>query len=226
MKYFDTNGDGSISYEEFVAGLREPMNERRLNVVKKAFASLDKTDSGKISISAISSAYDVNSHPRFLNGSFTRDQLLAEYLLYFESAKSGFVTVKDFIDHYAEVSMTYTHDDEFVRLIEKSWGLFEDEGAGVFKQQVDFITGALRLKLRTMANSSSEEFVLRNIFRDFDIDASGGLTPNEFSGIFHKLAISCDRKYISAIFKKFDTNGNGVIEFEEFANWMIYDAYK
>lgn len=83
MKYYDKNGDGSISYEEFVAGLREPLNERRLNIVKKAFASLDKTDSGRIPVSAINSTYDVHNHPRFLNGSYTREQLVAEFLLNF-----------------------------------------------------------------------------------------------------------------------------------------------
>ncbi len=226
MKYYDKNGDGSISYEEFVAGLREPLNERRLGIVKKAFASLDKNNSGKIPVSGINATYDVHAHPRFLNGSYTRGELVAEFLLNFESAKTGYVTLKEFIDHYSEVAMTYTHDDGFVNLVENSWCISEDEGAGVFKQQVEFIIGALRLKLRTMANESSEEFVLRNIFKDFDLDASGSLTINEFSGIFHKLAIACDRKYVSALFKKFDTNGNGVIEFEEFANWMIYDAYK
>jgi Ca2+-binding EF-hand superfamily protein len=45
-------------------------------------------------------------------------------------------------------------------------------------------------------------------------------------GILNKLGISCDRKYVSALFKKFDTNGNGLIEFEEFSNYIIYDAYK
>ena len=77
-----------------------------------------------------------------------------------------------------------------------------------------------------MANQSSEEFTLRNIFKDLDLDQSGSLTVNEFASIFHKLAISCERKYISALFKKFDINCNGLIEFDEFANWMIYNAYK
>lgn len=225
MKYYDTNGDGSISYEEFVGGLREPLNERRLGIVRKAFESLDKNNSGKIPVSGINMTYDVHAHPRFLNGSSTREQLVAEFLLNFETF-FGYVNLKEFVDHYSEVSMTYTHDDAFVSLVENSWCISEDEGAGVFKQQVEFIIGALRLKLRTMANDSSEEFVLRNIFKDFDLDASGSLTINEFSSIFHKLAIACERKYVSALFKKFDTNGNGVIEFEEFANWMIYDAYK
>ena len=50
MKYYDKSGDGKLSYEEFVNGLREPLNERRLSIVKKAFASLDKSNMGKISV--------------------------------------------------------------------------------------------------------------------------------------------------------------------------------
>jgi Ca2+-binding EF-hand superfamily protein len=226
MKYYDVNQDGTISLGEFIHGLREPFNGRRLNIVKKAFAALDKNNAGKIAISEVSATYDVHTHPRFINGSYTRDQLLAEFLLNFESAKTGFIVEKEFFEYYQDLSMTYTHDEAFVHLLENSWCLSEDEGAGVFKQQVDFITSALRLKLRTMANQSSEEFTLRNIFKDLDLDQSGSLTVNEFASIFHKLAISCERKYISALFKKFDTNCNGLIEFDEFANWMIYNAYK
>ena len=59
---------------------------------------------------------------------------MGEFLLNFESAKSGFVFLNDFIDHYSDVSMTYTHDDAFVNLVENSWCLSEDDGAGVFKQ--------------------------------------------------------------------------------------------
>jgi calcyphosin len=37
MKFFDSDGDGNISYEEFLKGLRDPLNERRLKIVEKAF---------------------------------------------------------------------------------------------------------------------------------------------------------------------------------------------
>jgi Ca2+-binding EF-hand superfamily protein len=33
MKYYDVNGDGVISYDEFVNGLREPLNERCAKIV-------------------------------------------------------------------------------------------------------------------------------------------------------------------------------------------------
>lgn len=53
MKYYDVDGDGNISYDEFLSGLRDELSERRLNMVKKAFMHLDKDGSGKITISDI-----------------------------------------------------------------------------------------------------------------------------------------------------------------------------
>jgi hypothetical protein len=50
MKYFDTNNDGNITYEEFLKGLRESMNERRMKLVDKAFNCMDKDHSGKITV--------------------------------------------------------------------------------------------------------------------------------------------------------------------------------
>jgi len=37
MKFYDIDGDGNITYEEFLRGLREPLTERRIKMVKKAF---------------------------------------------------------------------------------------------------------------------------------------------------------------------------------------------
>ena len=37
MRYYDIDGDGNVSYEEFINGLKEPLSERRLAMVKKAF---------------------------------------------------------------------------------------------------------------------------------------------------------------------------------------------
>lgn len=46
MKFYDINGDGKISFEEFLNGLREEMSDRRKGMVGKAFAMLDKDGSG------------------------------------------------------------------------------------------------------------------------------------------------------------------------------------
>lgn len=41
-----------------------------------------------------------------------------------------------------------------------------------------------------------------------------------------KLGISAERKYISSMIKFLDTNQTGMVEFEEFANFLLYDPYK
>ena len=41
-----------------------------------------------------------------------------------------------------------------------------------------------------------------------------------------KLSLSVERKYIMAMLNKLDTNGSGVLEFEEFTNMILYDPYK
>ena len=33
VKFYDVDGDGSISYEEFLSGLRDELTERRVNMV-------------------------------------------------------------------------------------------------------------------------------------------------------------------------------------------------
>ena len=33
VKFYDVDGDGNISYDEFLSGLRDPLTERRMNMV-------------------------------------------------------------------------------------------------------------------------------------------------------------------------------------------------
>jgi len=50
MRYYDVDGDGNVSYEEFINGLKEPLSERRLAMVKKAFSRFDLDNSGAIQV--------------------------------------------------------------------------------------------------------------------------------------------------------------------------------
>lgn len=53
IKYYDTDGDGCIHYNEFLSGLKDDLSERRVNMVRKAFAVMDKNQSGTITVSDI-----------------------------------------------------------------------------------------------------------------------------------------------------------------------------
>jgi calcyphosin len=73
MKFFDTDGDGNISYEEFLKGLRDPLSERRLKIVDKAFRQLDREGSGTITVSDIVGIYEVSSNKDFISGKKSRE---------------------------------------------------------------------------------------------------------------------------------------------------------
>jgi Ca2+-binding EF-hand superfamily protein len=53
MKYYDVDGDGNVSYEEFLRGLRDDMTPRRANMVNKVFQMMDRDGSGVIQMADI-----------------------------------------------------------------------------------------------------------------------------------------------------------------------------
>ena len=65
MKYYDIDGDGNISYEEFLRGMRDKLSQRRLDMVMRAFNLLDKDGSGIVNGADIAHLYDVSHHKEF-----------------------------------------------------------------------------------------------------------------------------------------------------------------
>ncbi len=65
LKYFDTNKDGKLSFDEFLRAIRGELNERRAKMVLMAYDVLDKDGSGQVTIADIEMAYDVSFHPDF-----------------------------------------------------------------------------------------------------------------------------------------------------------------
>ena len=84
----------------------------------------------------------------------------------------------------------------------------------------------MRHRLTTVANNGQEEYVLRDIFRTFDLDKSGYLTLNEMAGLLAKLGVAVNEKELLALMREMDSNNSGVIEFEEFCQFMVLDPWK
>ena len=47
---FDKNGDGTMSYQEFLEQVRGAMNQTRANIVRKAFELTDANGNGQLEI--------------------------------------------------------------------------------------------------------------------------------------------------------------------------------
>lgn len=103
-------------------------------MVEKAFQMLDKDNQGGITLSDIAGIYDVSMNPEFLEGRKSRDEILTDFLSNFEGAKGnkdGIVTKKEFVDYYTDLSMSTPSDEYFVRMMESTWQVPEEENTAV-----------------------------------------------------------------------------------------------
>lgn len=102
IQEFDRTGDGLISYDEFLRGLRGPMNNRRRNLVLLAFDTLDKDGSGQVTVEDLASCYDTSKHPDVMSGRATRDAVLREFLVQWDTLKRDGIVTRDEVRSGAE----------------------------------------------------------------------------------------------------------------------------
>mmetsp|Transcript_9390 Transcript_9390/g.13004 ORF Transcript_9390/g.13004 Transcript_9390/m.13004 type:complete len:528 (+) Transcript_9390:39-1622(+) len=136
FKYFDDDDSGSISFDEFMVGVRGVLNSRRKAMVRMAFDVLDADNSGSIDLNDIKGVFNGKSHPDFLAGSRSEDEILQDFLGSFARNKKDKtardeirILPKDFEDYYANISASIDSDDYFELMIRNAWHISGGEGA-------------------------------------------------------------------------------------------------
>eukprot|EP00826_Nyctotherus_ovalis_P036661 TRINITY_DN3273_c0_g1_i18.p1 TRINITY_DN3273_c0_g1~~TRINITY_DN3273_c0_g1_i18.p1 ORF type:complete len:215 (-),score=103.12 TRINITY_DN3273_c0_g1_i18:68-712(-) len=210
--------------------LRDQLSEERKKAVEKIFAGLDPKKTGKVSIDDLCKWYSVDKNPDFISGKKTREELLKEFLAYFEhypTYKDGYITKDDFFDYFANISTLMIDDDQFAEMLEETLKAPEEEKGEdeeMIKERVDTLVKTVRNRLLTLAKTQDEYF-LRNLLNQYDSDKSGGIDVEELTWLLYKLGIAVDRKYIEALLKRFDLNNSGAIDYEEFCSFIIENPY-
>ena len=191
-------------------------------MVEKAFQMLDKDNQGGITLSDIAGIYDVSMNPEFLEGRKTRDEILMDFLNNFDGAKGnndGQVSKQEFVDYYTDLSMSTPSDEYFVRMMESTWQVPEEENTQVTQQTVSHLLREVKSRVFELARKNPA--FLKKIFNDFDLNQSGHLTIDEVTNLIAKLKISVERKYVYPFFKVVDQNNSGGIEYEEFEAYIL-----
>ncbi len=198
-------------------------------MVDRAFSILDKNGSGQIQASDIANVYDSSRNPEVIEGKKTHDQVLNEFLNSFDGLrgnKDGVISKQEWDGYYSNLGMSVPSDEYFIRMMEQSWAISEDEGSSLYSDEIRRVIGLIRQRLLTLSGESTEEFTLRKIFQQFDLNGSGSITLDELDAMVAKLGISVERKYITGLLKALDSNNTSTIEFEEFTNLLVNDPYK
>lgn len=84
----------------------------------------------------------------------------------------------------------------------------------------------LRLALiDKIGTSETQRAQLEDLFREFDVDHSGKLSPDEFSRALFRLHIQppLTTDQTRFLLNQFDTNQDGEVSFAEFKSWILHD---
>jgi Ca2+-binding EF-hand superfamily protein len=118
-RVLDRNGDGIISYEEFIYRLAPPLNEFRLRLINETFDKLDKNQNGVLDIGDFRQLHAANPSMR----KSSAEVLFANFLNCFDTNGDGTISRQEFIDYYREINPSLPNDEYFELLIKTAWKL-------------------------------------------------------------------------------------------------------
>lgn len=226
IKYYDVNGDGQISYDEFIRGLRDDLTPRRAAMVDKAFWILDFNGSGVINYEDLKEVYDVSCNKEFIEGRKTKEQILDEFIMTFEGSqgkKDGSIAYNEWVDYYTDLSMSLPSDDYFVQMMESVWGICEHEDTQDYQNTINEYSWVTREQLLALLGKYNTKTDITKVFNDFDLTHKASITIDEFANMLAKLQIAVDRKYLRGIFRTINLSKSGCILLDEFIHFIRPD---
>merc|ERR1712216_520281 len=226
---------GNIVYEPFTTALQRGMNERRTNLVRRVYKSLDsklpydihKSETCIITktkqpmtMEFIVEHFDAGNHPKVRGGEISEAESRRQMKDGLENGPmdadgDGCVDEDEFVAFYNDISAGIPSDDYFVYTCECVWHIIEDEVA-IFNRKLDSIEQLFVLKAKEIAKGNEiEEKAMFRVFKFFDADASGDLDKEEFSNAMKRFGIPLSQKQLDAFFLRYDEDGGGEVSYDE-----------
>ena len=81
-----------------------------------------------------------------------------------------------------------------------------------------------KIRLRTVGQGTAKFLSNENLFKAFtffDYDENGGIDRNEMEEALQMLGVSVSENCLDKLFESFDGDGNGVLDYEEFAHLAL-----
>ena len=181
---------------------------------------LDSNQRKSVPLEVIYRNYNSANHPDVAAGAKSVQEIEAKFLDTFGAFVRGntvLVSEEEFMQHIREISASFPHDDNaFVRMMECVWGVAEAKDSQ--DEELSVLEYQLRDKLRIrMKGAETEEQVMLRAFKFIDVDDNGFLGMNEFKQAFERLGLIATDDQIAKMFRKYDRDGNGGVNYYEFS---------
>ena len=135
LKNSNNEKETYLDFYSFMRTYKKELNENKLSSVEKAFSLIDKKGEDKVPLDVIKMKYSAKRHPDVLNGKYTEDEKIMEFLDCFQMCyeilkmdnreqrdeNGEFVDFEIFANFYEYVSFIYPKDKDFQYVISSTW---------------------------------------------------------------------------------------------------------
>jgi Ca2+-binding EF-hand superfamily protein len=214
------SGDGRLSFDEFLKGLRGQMNDARREIAEQAFAAMDLDGSGTLDIDDVKGKYDTSNHAGVISGEITHEEACTEFLMAFEGDQGentgdGKINLEEWMDYHAGLSSNIDEDDAWGMLMAANWGI-----EYVPQKEIEEIYAIIREK--SNASGDGKKSAMK-AFKYFDTDGSGNIDMPEFTQAMKTFHATLTDKQIITMFGTFDQDNSGSVDFAEMLDVVFGD---
>jgi len=202
------------------------LTQRRLQIVNFVYSRIES--SGPVTLSKLFSNYRASNHPQVASGLKTEQEILNKFLEVFDANKrnpESVVSSNDFSKSMREVSAAYPIDENaFVRMMECVWSVKEQVDS--VQRDLEKLEAMIKEKIRQrMPSVETEENAIKKNFKFVDLDNNGWVSIQEFDLGLRRIGAVLTVDQLESLFEKFDTNGNGQLDYAEFARFVGRKRY-
>mmetsp|Transcript_10370 Transcript_10370/g.17407 ORF Transcript_10370/g.17407 Transcript_10370/m.17407 type:complete len:377 (+) Transcript_10370:3-1133(+) len=243
MSHFDRDGNGVISYEEFLRSLRGRLSHPRKQMALRVFHALDAQSAGGehgyLTVRTIDPIYSTSRHPAVVAGKMTRKQVLKEFLDAFEGPegnRDGRVTLEEWLRYYEEVSSSIDTDDHFIELLQTTWARVLKLQPLPSQSEVNRLEESIKKSVYSRVTHGTVSSARREVakaFQLFDRDDKHGVSLDEFCHALERFGVHVTGRghgsapggmplaTVKALFNRYDVDGSGSISYAEFCSRLF-----
>jgi Ca2+-binding EF-hand superfamily protein len=231
---FDPSRTGKIYYQDILNLISDELNDSRENLVNELFNNMKKNNIGNIDLKTMLCSFDKDKMKQEELEEY-KDNFISHHDFYGKGKTD--ITYDEFFNFFEIISPYYSTDEDFEKFIKNSFNPnYEEKTVEKKEEKEEEIKEPTVLesidKLRNEITKQGDIGVINLLknFRNVDLAGSNGVDLEEFISVIQKIkkeskkddkeinANNLSDKEIQNIFKMYDIEDKGIMEYRKFLN--------
>ena len=233
---FDPSRTGKIYYQDILNLISDELNDSRENLVNELFNNMKKNNIGNIDLKTMLCSFDKDKKKQEELEEY-KDNFISHHDFYGKGKTD--ITYDEFFNFFEIISPYYSTDEDFEKFIKNSFNPNYEEKAVEKKEEKEkeeeikepTVLESID-KLRNEITKQGDIGVINLLknFRNVDLAGSNGVDLEEFISVIQKIKKESKKddkeintnnlsdKEIQNIFKMYDIEDKGIMEYRKFLN--------